>query len=154
MKSTIAAAELLNETPEQRLEHEVLEWTESVYDEAERELSDSEENQTHRQTHRLHRGPPVESASAIWPVSPGREPLRSPVYRDGGAVDRHPASSKSHSMVITEGFSELESLLNQYISLWAENTDFEGDLSQTVIYGLLGTPAMGKSGGSIALANG
>jgi hypothetical protein len=149
----MAAAELLNETPEQRLEHEVLEWTESVYDEAERELSDSKElkltgklidyiegRQWSPQA-RFGRSRPVENRF-----------VRQFIEMVGQLTDILPdfkVTFHDHP----EGFSELESLLNQYISLWAENTDFEGDLSQTVIYGLLHT-GYGKVQWNPALANG
>lgn len=139
MKATMAVSELMQETPAQRLEAEVVEWTEAVYTEAERELQDSKElkltgklidyiegRQWSPQA-RFGRSRPVENRF-----------VRQFIEMVGQLTDIIPdfkVTFHDHP----EGFSELERLLNEYIGIWADNSDFEGDLSQSVIYGLLHT---------------
>jgi len=127
------------ERPEIRLEHEVVEWCDAVYAEAEDELSSTPEYKlTSKLIDYIH-GKQWSAASRF-----GRSrPVKNRVFRQfietvGLLTDIQPEFQVDiHEKV--NGYSELQELLNKMITSWSIMNDFEGELSQVVAYGLLHT---------------
>ena len=127
------------ERPEVQLEREVLAWSDAVYDEAERELADSREI---RLTSRL-----IDYISSQqWNAKSryGRSrPTVNRIFRQfvemaGLLTDIEPDFQvKFHNE--DEQFTALQGLLNEMITMWARVTDFEMELTQTVMWALLHT---------------
>jgi len=129
----------LSERPEVRLEKEVLEWADAVYDEAERDLADSREIKL---TARLidYLGGQQWTAKARFGRS---RPTVNRLFRlfvemAGLLTDIEP-DFKIKFLTDDEGVNKLEELLNEMIGLWARMTDFEAELSQSVMWALLHT---------------
>lgn len=127
------------ETPEKMLEQEVLSWADSVYDEAERELADSREI---RLTSRL-----IDYISGQqWNAKArfGRSrPTVNRLFRQfiemcGLLTDIEP-DFKITFPNEDEEFFKLQELLNEMIGMWARMTDFEMELTQSVMWALLHT---------------
>lgn len=127
------------ERPESKLEAEVLAWADAVYDEAERELSDSREM---RMTSRLidYIGGMQWNAKSRYGRS---RPTVNRLFRQfiemaGLLTDIAPDFQvKFHNE--DEEFAKLQELINEMIVMWANMTDFEAELTQTVMWALLHT---------------
>ena len=127
------------ERPEVRFEEEVLSWANSVYDEAERELADSREI---RLTSKL-----------IDYISGQQWNVKSRYGRSRPTVNRIFRQFIEMSSLLTDiepdfkvkffnpddEFNQLEKLLNTQIDLWARMTDFESQLTESVMWALLNT---------------
>jgi len=133
------AAPATAERPEHRLEQDVIEWTESVYVEAESELAASNELKlTGKLIDYIHgrQWSPQARFGRARPVN--NRLFRQFVEMAGLLTDIEPDFQvKFYDK--RNGFSEMEKLLNEMISVWAEMSDFEMELSQVVMYGLLHT---------------
>lgn len=133
------AATATTERPEHRLEQDVIEWTESVYVEAESELAASNELKlTGKLIDYIHgrQWSPQARFGRSRPVN--NRLFRQFVEMVGLLTDIEPDFQvKFYDK--RNGFSEMEKLLNEMISVWAEMSDFEMELSQVVMYGLLHT---------------
>lgn len=127
------------ERPEHRLEADVIEWTESVYVEAESELAASNELKlTGKLIDYIHgrQWSPQARFGRSRPVN--NRLFRQFVEMVGLLTDIEPDFQvKFYDK--RDGFSEMEKLLNEMITIWAEMSDFEMELSQVVMYGLLHT---------------
>ena len=129
----------LGERPELQLEQDVIEWTESVYSEAEQELYDS---------------PDTKLVTRIIDYIEGRQwsnkarygrsrPVSNKLFKQfietvGLLTDIQPEFAVTFNDKIG-GYSELENLINRMIGDWALSSEFEMELMQTVIYGLIHT---------------
>ena len=128
-----------SERPEAKLEKEVLEWADAVYDEAERDLAESREIKL---TARLidYLGGQQWTAKARFGRS---RPTVNRLFRlfvemAGLLTDIEP-DFKVKFLTEEEGISKLEELLNEMIGLWARMSDFESELTQSVMWALLHT---------------
>ncbi len=127
------------ELPAHRLEKEVLSWAYSVYDEAERELGDSREM---RMTSRLidYLGGMQWNAKSRYGRS---RPTVNRLFRQfiemaGLLTDIEPDFQVKFANE-DEEFQKLQSLINEMIVIWARSTDFESELTQSVMWALLHT---------------
>lgn len=148
-----AAADLLRETPEQRLEAEVIDWTESVYTEAEQEMQASHELKlTGKLIDYIHgrQWSPQARFGRSRPVN--NRLFRQFIEMVSLLTDIQP-DFQVRFYDKPDSFSELSKLLNDMIGIWADMSDFEMELSQTVMYGLLHS-GFGKVQWNPALCNG
>ncbi len=127
------------ERPARKLEAEVLAWADSVYDEAERELSDSREM---RMTSRLidYIGGMQWNAKSRYGRS---RPTVNRLFRQfiemaGLLTDIEPDFQVKFANE-EEEFVKLQELINEMIVIWARTTDFESELTQSVMWALLHT---------------
>ena len=129
----------LSERPEARLEKEVLEWADAVYDEAEIELADSREIKLTSKLIDFINGNQWTAKARF-----GRSrPVVNRTYRHfvemaGLLTDIEP-DFKVRFLTEDEQYQKLEELLNEMVGLWARMTDFESDLTQSVMWALLHT---------------
>lgn len=147
------AESTITERPEKKLEQDVIEWTESVYSEAEQELTSTHEVKlTGKLIDYIHgrQWSPQARFGRSRPVN--NRLFRQFIEMVGLLTDIEPDFQvkfyNGH-----EGFSELEKLLNEMITIWANMSDFEMELSQTVMYGLIHT-GFGKVQWNNTLNNG
>jgi hypothetical protein len=133
------AAQPIQYTDPHQLEDAVIQFTEAVYLEAEQELASTHEMKlTGKLIDYIH--------GRQWSPNArfGRSrPVNNRVFRQfvemvGLLSDVEPDFKVSFSDK-KDGFSELEKLLNSMITIWATMSDFEMELSQTIMYGLLHT---------------
>lgn len=122
-----------------QLEKEVLEWADSVYDEAEKELNDSREI---RLTSKLIDYISSQQWSAKARFGRSR-PVVNRTFRHfvemaGLLTDIEP-DFKVNFGNEDEEFTKLAELLNEMMGIWARATDFEMDLSQVVMWALVHT---------------
>jgi len=127
------------ERPARKLEAEVLAWADSVYDEAEKELSDSREM---RMTSRLidYIGGMQWNAKSRYGRS---RPTVNRLFRQfiemaGLLTDIEPDFQVKFANE-EEEFVKLQELINEMIVIWARTTDFESELTQAVMWALLHT---------------
>lgn len=135
----MAAAASVLARPEHKLEADVVEWTESVYTEAETELASSNELKlTGKLIDYIHgrQWSPQARFGRSRPVN--NRLFRQFVEMVGLLTDIEP-DFQVKFWDKRNGFSDLEKLLNEMITIWAEMSDFEMELSQVVMYGLLHT---------------
>jgi len=129
----------LGETPEQRLEAEVVSWSDAVYDEAERDLADSREIRLVSKLIDYISGNQW-NAKARYGRS---RPTVNRIFRfftemTGLLTDIEPDFQvKFHNE--DEQWQALQTLLNEMITMWAQVSDFEMELTQTVMWALLNT---------------
>jgi hypothetical protein len=144
-----------SDTPESRLEQEVLSWADSVYDEAERELADSREIRLTSRLIDYISGQQWNAKSRYGRSRPTVNRLfRQFVEMAGLLTDIEPDFQVKFYNEDEELF-KLQELLNEMIGMWARVTDFEMELTQTVMWGLLHTgyakvqwnPAMNNGAG-------
>jgi hypothetical protein len=122
-----------------QLENSVIEWTEQVYSEAEQELSGSHELKlTGKLIDYIHgrQWSPQARFGRSRPVN--NRLFRQFIEMVGLLTDIEP-DFQVKFFDTRDGFSELEKLLNEMITMWANMSDFEMELSQTVMYGLIHT---------------
>lgn len=134
------ASELLHETPDQRLEAEVIEWTESVHSEAEYEQSQSAEMKlTGKLIDYIHgrQWSPQARFGRARPVI--NRLFRQFIEMTGLLTDIEPDFKIKFYQGNSQEFVNLEKLLNDMIVDWAIMSDFESELSQTIMYGILHT---------------
>ena len=137
LMGTMAA--VANALPEHRLEQDVIEWTESVYTEAESELAASNELKlTGKLIDYIHgrQWSPQARFGRSRPVN--NRLFRQFIEMVGLLTDIEP-DFQVKFWDKKNGFSDLEKLLNEMVTVWAEMSDFEMELSQVVMYGLLHT---------------
>lgn len=125
--------------PEDTLEQGVLEWSNAVYEEAERELADSREV---RLTSRLIDYITSQQWSAKARFGRSR-PIVNRLFRQfiemaGLLTDIEP-DFKVRFLNEEAEYNDLQELLNEMVGLWARMTDFESELTQTVMWALLHT---------------
>src|SRR5271170_5524596 len=127
------------EKPEQKLEREVLEWADAVYDEAEQELADSREI---RLTSRLIDY--INSQQWSSKARYGRSrPVVNRTFRQfiemaGLLTDIEPDFRVEFHDEDAQ-FNQLQKLLNEMITLWDRMTDFQSELTQAVMWALITT---------------
>lgn len=147
------AATATAENPGKKLETEVIEWTESVYSEAEQELSNAPETKLVGKLIDYIDGRQWSPQARFGRSRPVNNRLfRQFIEMVGLLTDIEP-DFKVKFYNSPEGFSELEKLLNEMITIWATMSDFEMELSQTVMYGLIHT-GYGKMQWNGSLNNG
>lgn len=128
-----------NERPEQSFEREVVHWCDSVYAEAEDDLTSTHDFKLVTKCIDYIEGRQWSAKSRF-----GRSrPVKNRIFRQfietvGLLTDLQPDFQVKIRDRL-DGFSELESLLNMMIVDWAEMSDFEMELSQVVMYGLIHT---------------
>ncbi len=127
------------ERPEATLEREVLAWSDSVYDEAERELADSREIRLTSKLIDYISGQQWNAKSRYGRSRPTVNRLfRQFIEMAGLLTDIEPDFQvKFHNE--DEQFLALQNLLNEMITMWAQVTDFEMELTQCVMWALLNT---------------
>ena len=137
-------ADAKQERPEVQLEQEVLEWADSVYDEAERELNQSREIRLCARLIDYINGQQWTAKARF-----GRSrPVINRVFRHfiemaGLLTDIEP-DFKVKFLNEDEAFSKLQDVLNELHVLWARMSDFEGDLTQVVMWALAGCTGWAK----------
>ena len=128
------------ERPTRKLEQEVLEWTEAVYQEADHELSQSHEAKL---TSKL-----IDYICGRQWSQKARFGTQRPVVNRtfaqfmemvGLLTDLELDFAVKFTDQGVDGYSELQKLLNRMIEDWAYDSDFEMELSQAVMFGLLHT---------------
>lgn len=128
-----------NERPEFSLEREVVHWCDSVYAEAEDDLTSSHDFKLVTKIIDYIEGRQWSAKSRFGRSRPVKNRLfRQFIETVGLLTDIQPDFQVKIRDRI-DGFSELEKLLNMMIVDWAEMTDFEMELSQVVMYGLIHT---------------
>ena len=127
------------ERPEAALEREVLAWSDSVYDEAEREQADSREIRLTSRLIDYISGQQWNAKSRYGRSRPTVNRLfRQFVEMAGLLTDIEPDFQvKFHNE--DEQFTAIQNLLNEMITMWARVTDFEMELTQSVMWALLHT---------------
>src|ERR1700728_1567508 len=129
----------LGETPEQRLEQEVVSWSDAVYDEAERELADSREIRLTSKLIDYISGNQWNAKSRYGRSRPTVNRLfRQFVEMAGLLTDIEPDFQvKFHNE--DKQWQALQTLMNEMIVMWAQVSDFESELTQSVMWALLHT---------------
>lgn len=127
------------ERPGSTLEQEVLSWADAVYEEAERELADSREIRLTSKLIDYISGQQWNAKSRYGRSRPTVNRLfRQFIEMAGLLTDIEPDFTvKFHNE--DAAFVQLQDLLNEMISMWAEMTDFEMELTQSVMWALLHT---------------
>lgn len=127
------------ERPQAALEREVLAWSDSVYDEAERELADSREIRLTSRLIDYISGQQWNAKSRYGRSRPTVNRLfRQFMEMAGILTDIEPDFQiKFHNE--DEQSTALQTLLNEMITMWAQVTDFEAELTQSVMWALLHT---------------
>jgi hypothetical protein len=125
--------------PPQQLEHEVIEWCDSVYSESEQELAETHESKI---TSRL-----IDYISGRQWLARARfgrsRPVINRTFRQflemvGLLTDLElDFTVRFHDKI--DGFSELEKKMNGMIVDWAFDTDFETELGMAIMWGLIHT---------------
>ena len=136
----MAAQASLRETPAQRLEGDVIEWTESVYSEAEYEQSNSAEMKlTGKLIDYIHgrQWSPQARFGRARPVI--NRLFRNFIEMTGLLTDIEPDFKIKFHQGSSKAFDSLEKLLNEMVIDWSIMSDFESELSQTIMYGILHT---------------
>ena len=127
------------EKPGKTLEQEIIAWSDSVYDEAERELADSREIRLTSRLIDYISGQQWNAKSRYGRSRPTVNRLfRQFMEMAGILTDIEPDFQvKFHNE--DEEFAKLQDLLNEMIGMWARFTDFEAELTQSVMWALLHT---------------
>jgi hypothetical protein len=136
----MAASDLISQTPAHRLEAEVVEWTEAVYSEARYEQGQSPEMKlTGKLIDYIHgrQWSPQARFGRSRPVV--NRLFRQFIEMTGLLTDIEPDFKVKFYQGDSKEFTDLEKLLNEMITDWAIMSDFESDLSQTIMYGILHT---------------
>lgn len=127
------------ERPEARLEQEVIEWADSVYDEAERELADSREIRLTAKLIDYISGQQWNSKARYGRSRPTVNRIFRHFIELAGLLTDIEPDFKIKFLTDDESAMKFEQLLNEMIGLWARMTDFESELTQTVMWALLHT---------------
>ena len=129
------------EKPGKTLEQEIIAWSDSVYDEAERELADSREIRLTSRLIDYISGQQWNAKSRFGRSRPTVNRLfRQFVEMAGLLTDIAPDFQvKFHNEDEGTDFNKLQDLLNEMIVMWAGMTDFEMELTQSVMWALLHT---------------
>jgi len=120
------------------LEEEVVRWCDDVYNEADQELAESHETKVTARIIDFLEGKQWSSKARY-----GRSrPVINRIFRHfvetvGLLTDLELDFTVRFTDKGVDGFSEIERLINQMIPDWAFENDFEDDLSQVVMWGLL-----------------
>jgi hypothetical protein len=148
----MAAQPLIYEQPAD-LEQAVIDWTESVYTEAEQEMAAAPELKLTGKLIDYIEGRQWSPQARFGRSRPVMNRLfRQFIEMASILTDIEPDFQVSFADK-RDGFSELEELLNTMITDWATTSDFEMELLQTVMYGLIHT-GFGKVQWNSALNNG
>ena len=127
------------ERPEARLQREVLEWSSAVYEEAERELSDSREIKLTSRLIDYITGNQWTNKARYGRSRPVVNRLFRQFIEMAGLLTDIEPDFKIKFLNEEQEYDKLEDLLNEMIGLWARMTDFEGELAQSVMWALLHT---------------
>ena len=132
----MSVADLLQERPEVQLEGDVIAWANSVYEEADTDLMSSPEAKHVQRIIDFLEG-------QQWnPKTRGRSrPVVNRVVRNfvemaSLLTDIQPDISVKFTDAI-DNYSEIEKLMNQMLEDWARMSNFEQELLQVVMYGLI-----------------
>ena len=121
-------------------EQEVLEWADAVYDEAERELADSREIKLTSRLIDYITGQQWTAKARFGRSRPTVNRLfRQFIEMAGLLTDIEPDFKIKFLTTKKRSIDKLEDLLNEMIGLWARMTDFESELTQSVMWALLHT---------------
>jgi len=128
-----------NERPELSLEREVVHWCDSVYGEAEDDLTGSSDFKLVSRCIDYIEGRQWTAKSRFGRSRPTKNRLfRQFIETVGLLTDIQPDFQvKIHDRF--DGYSELQELLNHMIVEWAETMNFEDELTQVVMWGLIHT---------------
>ena len=139
--------------PENQLEADVLAWANSVYEEAEQELSDSREI---KQTSKLIdyiSGQQWSGKSRFGRSRPTVNRIFRHFVEMAGLLTDIEPDFKIEFHNDDEQFAKLQELLNEHIGMWARMSDFESEMTMSVMWALLHT-GYGKVQWNSALNNG
>jgi hypothetical protein len=128
-----------SETPQVALEHEVLSWADSVYDEAERELADSREIRITSKLIDYISGQQWNAKSRYGRSRPTVNRLFRLFVETAGLLTDIEPDFKVKFSNEDEQFYKLQELVNEMIVDWAEASDFEMELTQSVMWALIHT---------------
>lgn len=136
-------ADLL-QTPQERLEREVVDWSNAVYEEAERGLADSREIKQASKLIDYLSGMQWNAKSRFGRSRPTvNRFFRHFVETVGLLTDIEPDFTVRF-LQDDEESAQLQELMNEMIREWARMTDFEMELTQTVMWALVGANGYAK----------
>ena len=127
------------ERPEKALEREVLSWSEAVYEEGERELADSREIRLTSRLIDYISGQQWNGKSRYGRSRPTVNRLFRQFVEMAGLLTDIEPDFQVKFYNEDEEFTKLQDLLNEMIGMWARFTDFESELTQSVMWALLHT---------------
>lgn len=126
-------------TPAQRLEEEVLDWANPVYDEWERDLADSRETRITGKLIEYLSGQQWNAKSRFGRSRPTVNRLMRIFVEQCSLLTDIEPDFQVNFLSDDEAATKLQELLNEVIGLWARMTDFEMELTQAVMWSLLHT---------------
>jgi len=127
----------LQERPEVKLEAEVLDWANSVYEEADSELMSSPESKQVQRVIDFLEGKQWASTARHGRSRPvANRVVRQFVEMASMLTDIQPDVRVKFTDA-DENYSEVESLMNRMLTDWTYMSDFEQELVQVVMYGLI-----------------
>jgi hypothetical protein len=127
------------ETPEQRLEQEVVAWSDAVYDEAERDLADSREIKLTSKLIDYISGQQWNAKSRYGRSRPTVNRLFRQFVEMAGLLTDIEPDFQIKFWDEDEQYQALQKLINDSITMWAQVSDFEMELTQAVMWALLHT---------------
>jgi len=126
-------------TPAQQLELEVIEWADAVYSEWERDLADSRELRVTGKLIEYLSGQQWNNKSRFGRSRPTVNRLTRQFIEQCSLLTDIEPDFQVKFLTEEEEAQTLQNLLNEIIGLWARMTDFEMELTQSVMWALLHT---------------
>ncbi len=126
-------------TPAQQLELEVIEWANAVYSEWERDLADSRELRVTGKLIEYLSGQQWNNKSRFGRSRPTVNRLTRQFIEQCSLLTDIEPDFQVKFLTEEEEAQTLQNLLNEIIGLWARMTDFEMELTQSVMWALLHT---------------
>jgi hypothetical protein len=128
----------VDERPELKFEQDVLDWTEDVYEEADRELAETHEFKLTSKIIDYIHGRQWSNRARYGRSRPvSNRTFRQFMEMVGFLTDIEP-DFKVKFLDSINDFSEIQKLMNEsMLPDWANDSDFEMDLTQVVMYGLI-----------------
>ena len=137
--ATLSAVATTVEKPQNTLEGEVLEWANAVYDEWERDLSDSREIRLTSKLIDYISGQQWNAKSRYGRSRPTVNRIFRQFVEMASLLTDIEPDFKVHFFDQDDTYDQLEKLLNEMVPMWATMTDFEANLTESVMWALINT---------------